>query len=223
MRVPLVRCGVGALRLPILSPTSSILSTTSSTRRSLVNTASIHDWDDRQALQDAFTLAEKQWQVQVYWKSTPYGIGLFAGQDITKGQVLRIGTNGDNLISFQSVQDVDEFCQGSDSKLRYVKDYLWGFYLNADESGYPLNMSQRFFGMWVPGNGLNHCETPNTVYRAREGGTKVGIQLVALSNIQNGDELYDDYRRHGPAPQWLQEWATLHQVSLNFAGSNDFV
>ena len=62
------------------------------------------------------------------------------------------------------------------------------------------------------------------MYRpARDGGTDVGINLVALTNIEAGEELYDDYRRHGSAPKWLLEFAKEYNVTLNFAECNDFV
>lgn len=46
--------------------------------------------------------------------------------------------------------------------------------------------------MRIPGNGLNHNESPNTVYREHsEQGTNAGVSLVALTDITKGDELYD--------------------------------
>ena len=123
------------------------------------------------------------------------------------------------------------------SRLLYAKDYLWGFNPNnADQQGYDNIIitddesklaemeATRFFGMWVPGNGLNHNPDPNTVYRPDpQGGTDVGINLVALRDIRNGEELFDDYRRHGKAPKWLLEFAEEYKVTLNFAECNDFV
>jgi len=76
-----------------------------------------------------------------------------------------------------------------------------------------------FYGMWIPGNGVNHNETPNTVYKA----TPDGINLVALVDIKADDELFDDYRRHGTSSPWLKEFARIHNVTLNFADCNDFV
>ncbi|KAL3897095.1 MAG: hypothetical protein SGARI_007001 [Bacillariaceae sp.] len=73
--------------------------------------------------------------------------------------------------------------------------------------------------MWIPGNGLNHHTEPNTVYRMSDD----GIDLMSLKDIAKDEELYDDYRRHGKAPEWLEHWAKQHKVSLNFAGCNDFV
>jgi len=191
------------------------------------------DWDDRIALQAKWTNPQKGWQAEVEWKKVPFGTGVFAAQDIDKNQILRIGKNGYNLLQFQSVQDIEEFCrQGQDeeeytARLLYTKDYLWGYSpSNTDEKGYdisPPRHKDRFFGMWIPGNGLNHSPEPNTVYRTRQGGTQAGIVLVALRDIQAGEELYDDYRRHGQAPPWLLEFAKDKQVSLNFAECNDFV
>lgn len=109
-----------------------------------------------------------------------------------------------------------------DARLRYVSDYLWGFTTQGtDERGYVDRNEEekRFYGMWIPGNGLNHSPNPNTVYRT----TQDGINLVALTDVQAGSELYDDYRRHGRAPEWLLDFARDYQVTLNFSECNDFV
>ena len=201
------------------------------------------DWNERIGLQDRVTLEEKGWKVQVDWRSTPYGAGLFSKQDIEAGKILRRGILGVNLKEFTSIADIDDFCRsgetteragddnnsnnntGHKAKLDYVKDYLWGFNREANDRGCdkttqsPPSECSRFFGMWIPGNGLNHNETPNTVYKA----TADGIDLVALVDIQADDELFDDYRRHGTSSPWLKEFASIHNVTLNFADCNDFV
>lgn len=198
------------------------------------------EWDDRIALQQKWTNEEKGWQCAVEWRSTQYGVGLFSTQDIDAGTVIRVGKNGSNLLQFRSIDDIETFIQGSSSvslggsdeesaaRLRYVADYLWGFNPHADERGYydveSENHIDRFFGMWIPGNGLNHNASPNTVYRAAaDGGTNEGINLVALCDISKGEELYDDYIRHGKAPSWLKEFAEKYNTSLNFGDCNDFV
>lgn len=193
----------------------------------------IVNWDDRIALQATWTVSEKGWQTEaVDWRETPFGVGLFAKEDIIAGTVLRIGKNGRNLQQFTCKQDIEDFCAcGEDSlaRLNYVKDYLWGYSKVADESGYVMpgdksdDPENWFFGMWVPGNGLNHSPTPNTVYRTLPGGTEEGIMLLALTDIQKDEELYDDYRRHGSAPKWLKEFAQEKQITLNFAECNNFV
>lgn len=178
------------------------------------------NFDNRQKLQYLLSNVDKGWQVAVEWRTTPFGIGLFASQDLQAGDVLRVGIIGRNLIEFHSVTDIEKFCQGSTSRLRYVADYLWGQPLEADERGDASKDCRRwFFGMWLPGNGLNHSTSPNTVYRP----SSDGINLVALEDIHSGEELYDDYRRHGAAPDWLRDFATNHNLSLNFRGCNDFV
>ena len=202
------------------------------TGKLLVNTlrtATAVDWDNRIALQKLWSNSEKGWRVEVEWRNTPYGVGLFAAQDISGGTILRTGIIGCNLMQFTTVDDIQAFCEISideyDSRLRYVSDYLWGFTTcGTDEKGYLVNSHQdeenRFYGMWIPGNGLNHDENPNTVYCT----TKDGIDLVALQHIESGSELYDDYRRHGQAPDWLLEFARDYQVAtLNFPECNTFV
>eukprot|EP00980_Cylindrotheca_fusiformis_P022878 scaffold9857_cov127-Cylindrotheca_fusiformis.AAC.24 len=202
------------------------------------------DWDDRIGLQSAWTNLEKGWKVRVQWQQTPFGAGLFAAEDIPAGTLLREGKTGINLVQFHSIEDIESFCKGDEdvssaeyhSRLTYVKDYLWGFNPNADEKGYDIlvdetnktisaeHEAERFFGMWVPGNGLNHSPTPNAVYRPAEiGGTNVGIDLFSLCDIRKGEELFDDYRRHGSAPSWLLEFASKYNVTLNFAECNNFV
>lgn len=186
---------------------------------------------DRIALQSKWSLTEKGWQVNVEWKETEFGIGVFASEAISAGTLLRLGKNGQNLLQFKCRDDIEAFC-GDDSdceqRLSYVKDYLLGYSALTDERGYKAARSfdaeqDRFFGMWLPGNGLNHNCSPNTVYRTLPGGTENGIVLVALTNIKAGHELYDDYRRHGAAPAWLSEFAKEKRVSLNFPDCNDFV
>jgi len=189
-----------------------------------VETLSPGDWDDRIALQQSWSNPEKGWKVDVEWKMTSYGVGLFAAQDITKGTVMRTGIVGRNLKQLRSIADIEALTNNDeyDARLRYVADYLWGFHTSGtDEQGYCNTQEEhtRFYGMWIPGNGLNHSPNPNTVYRT----SKNGIDLVALTHIQPGDECLDDYRRHGRAPEWLLEFAKEKQVTLNFSECNDFV
>ena len=195
------------------------------------------DWNDRVGMQYKWTNEKKGWKVDVEWKLGPFGAGLFARQDIPNGTVLRVGKNGVNLAQFESIEDIESFCGGEEedrevynAKLNYVKDYMWGFSASdTDERGYDIDTpdnqkKERFFGMWCPGNGLNHNTNPNTVYRAStNGGIDDGINLVAISDIKAGDELFDDYRRHGSAPDWLLQFAKKYNVTLNFAECNDFV
>ncbi|KAL7567568.1 hypothetical protein ACA910_000169 [Epithemia clementina (nom. ined.)] len=209
------------------------------------------DWNDRIGLQTHWQNIEKGWQVEVDWRESTHGVGLFALEDIVKDTVLRVGVIGVNLYQFKSIQDIETFCQKRSpsssllssfqdepeyqARILYVKDYLWGFNPHTDNQGYEQHQSDRrtnqqggeegeekedrFLGMWIPGNGLNHSVKPNTVYRQ----TDVGISLVALEDIAKNEELLDDYRRHGKAPKWLRDFAQSHQVTLNFAGCNDFV
>eukprot|EP00934_Nitzschia_sp_Nitz4_P004984 Nitzschia sp. Nitz4//NODE_464_length_17123_cov_69.824057//6891//7487//NITZ4_additional_000063-RA//1//CDS//3329531915//4974//frame0 len=186
------------------------------------------DWSDRIELQTKYSLEEKGWHVKVEWRSTPYGAGVFSGQDIVKGSILRTGILGINLKEFTSEQEIIDFCktavsvEEANARLAYVQDYLWGFNPYADERGYDrldAPPPSRFFGMWIPGNGLNHNLEPNVVYQM----TSKGIDLVALTDMAKDTELVDDYRRHGLAPLWLKEFAQKHSITLNFADCNEFV
>ena len=232
-----------------------------STSRSSSTTSNHHNtslWSDRRALQHTMTLSEKGWQVSVEWKvssidpNNTNNIGVFATQFVAAGTILRVGVRHDNLFPLNSVAEVEAFCrrhaasQYDDARLRYVQDYLWGYYPShqTDERGYPNDTTttvkddERFFGMWIPGNGLNHHPTPNTVYRndrdfftthttttnVHRHPKNAALYLVALTDIQAGDELFDDYNRHGRAPPlWLKNYAAEKNMTLNFADCNDFV
>ena len=106
---------------------------------------------------------------------------------------------------------------GINLRIKLVLATSWIIENVAKLLGYPNNSQ----GMPIGTN-------PNTVYRAAtkenggKGGTKVGINLVAISDIKAGDELFDDYRRHGSAPHWLLDFAKKYDVTLNFAECNDF-
>jgi hypothetical protein len=204
------------------------------------------DWNDRIGIQNSYTLKQKGWKRNVEWKETPYGAGLFANKYIPKGAILRVGILDVNLKQFTSVEDIDAFCHQKTSdeevndndddvhaRRNYVKDYLYGFYYDTDENGYYLDFgkpessvdddeseqNRRLIGMWGPGNGLNHNEHPNAMYVA----TDVGINLIAMKDIETGTEIVDDYRRFGRSPKWLKPFAEEHNVTLVFEGSNDFV
>jgi SET domain len=208
----------------------------------LYRNSDVRIWSNRRVLQDQFSLRDKGWHVDVVWNMTPqYGIAVYANQDIARGTVVRTGYLHKNLIPLASVEAIESFCGGpwnSDQtsplyqqRLQYVQDYLWGYYptSSTDERGYPREtehgaMDARFFGMWIPGNGLNHNNNANTVYRDLPGGPfQQGLQLVALTDIAKGEELFDDYRRHGTAPLWLRRFAQDKNITLNFADCNGFV
>jgi hypothetical protein len=59
------------------------------------------DWDDRIQLQEKWTNEEKGWQVDVGWKNSTFGTGVFAKQDIKAETILRIGTNGKKFDTIQ--------------------------------------------------------------------------------------------------------------------------
>ena len=193
-----------------------------------IATMSDVDWDDRIGLQDKWTNTEKGWKVAVEWRQTPFGVGLFAAEDLKRGTVIRVGKSGLNLLQFHDAADVMTFCKQDahnvetpvdPKRVGYVSDYLYGFNPIAENGG----EAPRWFGIWIPGNGLNHSVEANTEYRPAPGGTNEGINLVASCDVACGDQLFDDYRRHGHAPQWALDFAKQYGCTLNFAECNDFV
>ena len=149
------------------------------------------DWNDRVKLQSRWSNDDKGWRVSVEWRQTTYGAGVFAMQDIAAGTILRHGRIDTNLKQFKSAQEMRDFCKddsgcectaGTNSALvAYVGDYFYGFNPGVGETWY---------GIWVPGNGLNHSEDANTVYLAAEGGLTTGINLVALTDVRAGTDAF---------------------------------
>lgn len=197
-------------------------------------------WNDRIALQNNWDMEAKGWRVNVVWQQSRYGVAAFAAEDLPKGTVLRVGVYGMNMYRFKSVRDVEIFCdkgatdEERHARLMYVQDYLWALYRNTDEHGYPPSEDEqpnttlgssnededkRFIHMWVPGNSLNHAKEPNIICHP----TSNGVALVAFRDIMQGEEIVDDYRRYGKSPDWLTKFARERQISLTFAGANDFV
>jgi len=166
----------------------------------------------------------------VEWKNTSYGIGLFAREKIAKDTLIRKGIIGKNLMRFTTVGCVSSFL-GSESspqyngRLEYFADYFWGFNPHGEDEDVSADHESWFYGMWIPGNGLNHFRESNTVYRAewRDASNIHGINLVATREIEEGEELFDDYRRHGNVPTWLLPFKEKAGVDLNFADCNQFV
>ena len=112
------------------------------------------DWNDRIGLQATWTNEKKGWNVDVEWRQTKFGAGLFALEDIPKDSILRVGKNGRNLKEFQSLADIESYIQTvakdetatatsgvvttgrpicNEARLYYVADYLWGFDPVVDE------------------------------------------------------------------------------------------
>jgi len=177
-------------------------------------------WNDRIALQNRFSNREKGWQVEVEWKSSAFGVGLFACENVCAGTLLRVGKIGSNLMEFTCIEDVEQFLTPSSdqeeykAKLNYFSDYTYGLSRRKNDS------NDRFIGMWVPGFGLNHHTSPNVVQRTDDLGC---IHLYALMDIKKGEEMFEDYRLFGSAPEWLRDFASNHNIRLTFQNCNDYV
>eukprot|EP00121_Abeoforma_whisleri_P002349 Awhi_evm1s2104 len=202
---------------------SSPVSSTSNPINTIDNADKV-DWNDRVGLQDQWSNKDKGWRVDVEWKQTPYGAGVFAKQKIKKGTILRIGRNGKNLLQFRDSAEMRSFCLDAkgtpnQSRISYTSDYFYGFRFDSNDD----SSSSMWYGLWVPGNGLNHSLEANTIYQTASDGIDKGIDLVAMTDIAEGSELFDDYRRHGKAPDWAKSFANEFGVSMNFEGCNDFV
>uniref|UniRef100_A0A7S3L5E7 SET domain-containing protein n=1 Tax=Amphora coffeiformis TaxID=265554 RepID=A0A7S3L5E7_9STRA len=200
------------------------------------NLDSIEDWDDRRALQNRWTLAEKGWLIAVEWKETAsYGLGAFAAQDIVAGTPLRHGRVGRNLVPIRNAADLRNFLGDAENKdvyqarVRYLSDYLFGSQL-YDGQGRRIPGTEgnddRLHCVLIPGFGTNHSATPNIgLVPAAEGGLETGVTMIAYRDIAKGEELCNDYGLCGDAPAFVLEFAEAQAIPMSFVfrGCNDYV
>jgi len=182
-------------------------------------------WANRLELQNQWTNSEKGWQVAVEWNQGPYGVGLFAEETISEGTLMRQGVIGRNLVRFQGETCLYQFlgCWNDPrypERLDYVADYLYGVDLRNDGKE-----DQWFYGIWLPGHGINHDYDSNIVFHAvwDIDDTLIGLNLHASQDIQEGQEILENYHAFGRAPPWLLEFKDRAKIDLNFVDCNSFV
>jgi len=181
--------------------------------------------DDRLRLQSFWTDMEKGWLVPVERRHTHNaGLGLFAKENILKGQILRRSILGKNLVQFRSKEDICTFLNTFPSEIQesvcqYIADYTFG--LKCGEGG------EFFYGLFFPGNGPNHSAQRNSglQFHYSSDGQIAGIDFAALDDIDAGGEIWDDYSLFGEAPSWLMTWHAEHcqKFDLTFPGTNHYV
>jgi len=165
------------------------------------------------------------WQIETSLKQTKYGFGIFTTQDVKKGQVLRRGVIGLNMLEItpQSVHHIPGYDKNKNyidpTTLNYMKNYIIGSEEGPKESVY----------LWIPGCGINHATGDgatnaevyydNTLY----GGVR-GFVHIAKRDIKKGEEMYQDYRSYGYCPIWFGNFMAKFGVNeLLFPDKNDFV
>ena len=90
-------------------------------------------WTDSETMQNLYDSTIKYWRVQIAHKKTEYGIGVFSLESVTKGTVLRVGIDKDNVIVANGVDDlplIDRKNLGGpiDQKtLDFITNYIYGW------------------------------------------------------------------------------------------------
>ena len=135
------------------------------------------------------------------------GLGVFADQEIVRGTVVRRGVFGQNVLPFNQYSNVPNL--EKPSMVEYLRNY----------GGKCACKSHMI--LFVPGISVNHSTEPNVVLSS----TKEGLDLIAIKDIKDGENLRYDYRTFGTAPDWfldiLKERTGYDQCV--FAGYNDYV
>jgi SET domain-containing protein len=117
--------------------------------------------------------------IETYIDRSPIeGSGVFAGQDIAKGELVTKHTEGLDLIFTQAQYDA----------FPPAFQYFLRRQTYRSEGEYVLNIDHERF--------TNHSDTPNTIWSDDDGG------MIAARNIRRGEEITCDYREFDEDWKW---------------------
>lgn len=113
-------------------------------------------------------------------KSLISGIGVFADQDVMKGDIVwRLSKLSVFKISRKDYEELSE----QDKRFIHEKDYYW----IDDDDSYMIPMDDSRF--------INHSESPNII-------DKDSTTCIASRDIRSGEELTMNYRELCPEYDW---------------------
>lgn len=164
-------------------------------------------WLDRIQMQNAYSLEAKGWKVKVNWGESSIsgaGVGAFVGEDVEKGQLMRIAKTGKNLIRFRDQSKLPK------NMSLVTKNYISNYVGQVDD----------FVMIFLPGNCFNHSIDPNIDMIPADEET---IHLIACKDMKAGTELTQNYYTFGKPPKYLQDLAKDEQMELTFPGYNSFL
>ena len=156
-------------------------------------------WENTLEMQQAITLEDAGWKVKVYWgnqtseNGDDIGIGLFAGQDISAGTVIRTCTIGKNLIMFDANTNLPDLTNLKTAK--YLQNYAFNLECNTKTDA---NTDALF--LMVPGCSINHSQNGSNVegYCSED-----AIHDFVTRDVKKREPLFCDYRLFGNAPKWF--------------------
>jgi len=130
-------------------------------------------------------------QVELNWKRSRIkkaGNGCFAVHSIEKGDIIRQGFLGQNVIACHSKEELPFL---TESTYNYLEHF-----------GYTIDEHDETVYLWIPPNGINHSLSPNV----QSSMVCYGIETVALRDIEEGEELTANYLRYrNNPPTWYRE------------------
>jgi len=177
-------------------------------------------WTNTVNMQNEFENAQaKGWQVNMRWGKSEHlaaidmeSVGAYVMQDVKKGEVLRKGEEGKNLIIARKMEDFPKLTENS--------KYFISNYAGACSDVIVDNNNTKELFLWLPGNTRNHSLTPNTVSVKKS----YGYDIIATKNIKAGAEILADYKKeYGPAPEWYSKWIIENKTTAIFQDLNSFM
>ena len=166
-------------------------------------------WCDTLTMQSLYSLEQKGWTKKMIWKEstvTNGSIGIFADEDIQKGESYIRYINMKNLIIMKGVEDLPPLTK---STIEYFPNYFF--------------QVEDICGLCIPGASVNHDRS-----RANHELVKISdneLAAFAKKDILKGEEIVMDYADFGAPPKWLVEFADEHNIwkCLVFEGYNEYV
>lgn len=185
-------------------------------------------WADILNMQASLPNSEKGWQIEVFFKKSEYGIGVFSTNAHKKGTRVRSGQVNKYTLELKPPH-VPEMTERT---VIHLMNYACNIKKNNDKYDKDLAI------IYIPGNCMNHsADNSNIEMRMVEkevGDVALGeddeapykgYDLFLSRDIESGEELTKHYNDFGPAPEWLVKMCEDNgkEVNLVFPGSNDYV
>ena len=164
-------------------------------------------WRDTIKMQSLYSLEDKGYKKKVYWQQSTIDssfAGIFAGEFIKKGEIIRVLEEGLTMIVFNSKEDLPPL---TETFLEYFPGYIG----NAED----------ICQIFVPGMACNHNVVKANIWIEKNSDSTVHV--TARKDISKGEELFWDYHGNGTPPEWLANFAREHNVPLNYKGFCDFM
>ena len=175
-------------------------------------------WKSIKEMSSNFDKQHVGWQIKISHKKSSIPeideMGVFAEENVKKGETLRIGKIGTNIFELTEEnfkENIIKFWIDDDEKTgKKIVDpnKKFEFYYVVNYVFRNIYFPENRIYLWLPGSGINHGskksgKQTNIQYYFEEDHT---IRHVATRDIKAGEEMLEDYSDFGEFPVWWNEF-----------------